>query len=58
MTKFKIIAFSSTDEKHLSYIINEADEETACCIFEDCYSSIIDELEDSGYIVDIEIQKL
>ena len=58
MTKFKIIAFSGKDEKHLSYSIDEANEELACNLFDDQYSSIIDQLESDGYIVDIEIQRV
>ena len=58
MTKFKIIAFSGKDEKHLAYIIDEANEELACNLFDDQYSSVIDQLESDGYIVDIEIQRV
>jgi len=58
MTRFKIIAFTGTDEKHLSYIIDEANEDLACDLFDDQYSSMIDQLESDGYIVDIEIQRV
>lgn len=60
MTKFKIIVFSGKGEKHLSFAvyIDEADEDLACDLFDDQYSSVVDQLKSDGYIVDIEIKRV